>query len=83
MEDKIKEAEKKTSEKPEEKKRFIDKTDSFFEEIKSYFNKNKIIIKNSEIIRKMLKWMFFLSILRHITVGEHGTPASRTRQPTQ
>lgn len=39
-----------------------DKTSSFLEEIKSYFSKNKITIKNSEIIRKNSEIDFILEV---------------------
>src|SRR3989338_4019044 len=57
-----KEIKKIIEEKPKEIKKLIAKTDSFLSEIKSYFSKNKIMIKNTEIIRKNSETDFILEV---------------------
>jgi hypothetical protein len=43
---------KKEVKKPVESKKFVDRSSSFIDEINSYFNKNNIIVKNSETVKK-------------------------------
>ena len=57
-----KEVKKTIEEKPKEIKKLTAKTDSFQSEIKSYFSKNKIIIKNTEIIKKNSETDFILEV---------------------
>jgi len=75
-----KEIKKPIGEKPKEIKRFVDKTDSFLAEISSYFNKNKVGIKNTEILRKSSEIDFIAEIPSGIGILEYYCKAKNKKR---